>query len=363
MWSFNKLFEWRNRASGPAKMGVGSSKVLIIGNSQNTKHGLNGVQFVKPVAILILLILSVEQLRADQDQVEPFKKYLSSPPCISRIVYSEVSCQGTEKRSLAGGWCGASFYVRQLTGKENPDLPISETNPNWSVLYVGCLGDTRWQIAGYNLTLSTLPDLKNRDPYAGMSDAMQIMLGGVINLGSQHVEPGTFVWEGTNFTVKASPLGQEYGFNEFKGGVVVSNQEVVRMVIQGSGMWDYKYSTNLPPGIPSEIVSRGGDIGCISKILIKKLTFTKPSSEMNVFDPRNLIDKSVTILKVLSNGVVVVKPVSNPKVAAIAMQEMEASVRSANTKKRSVVQECTIAALIVISAGFIAFVMWYKRRT
>lgn len=303
--------------------------------------------------MIIVLFCSVHVIDAADDQVEVFKKYLSNRPCISRILYSEMSCQGTEKRSLVAGWCGSSFYVRQVTGRENIDVPISETNRNWSPLYVGCLGDTRWQIAGYNLTLSVRPNLQNVDPYAGMSDAMQIMLGGVIALGSQHVQPGSFVWSGTNFTVQANPLGKQFGFNDFKGWIVVLNGRVVRMVIRGSGMWDYKYSTNVPTGLPSEIINLGGNEACASKILIKEITFASESEEMNIFDPRNHIDKSVTILKGLSNGIVTVKPKPNSKVAEIAKQEMAAAVHSEEVTKHSMARQVTIAAVVLVSAGFL----------
>src|SRR5882724_1873534 len=218
-------------------------------------------------AMLAMLILFyTRQLKADEDMVEAFKQYLGNPPCFSRVIYSEVSCNNTVSRTEVGGWCGDSFFLRELTGSENLDLPVSINNRNQSTLYVGRLGDTRWQIAGYNLSISVQPNLAKPDAYAGMSDSMQVMLGAVFSLGSQHIQPGTFVWSGNKFKVQASPFAKQMGAEEFDGEIVVADGKVTRMIVKGSGIWDYKYSTttNIPAGLPSEI-TYGGNDNCISK--------------------------------------------------------------------------------------------------
>ena len=274
----------------------------------------------------MLPLFPTSHVKASEDAVETFKNYLATPPCISRIVYSEVSCKNTVSRTLAAGRCGSSFYVRELMGSENLNLPISITNRNQSPLYVGRLGDTRWQIAGYNTTISVDPNLSKPDSYTGMSDSMQTMVGGIFSLGSQHVQPGTFVWSGNKFKAKASPLAEQFGYKELDGEIVVAGGVVTSMIINGSGTWKYTYATsaNLPVGLPSEIESiyGGGNDTCISKVIIREMIPAKLSDELNVFDPRSHIDNSVTILKVLSNSIVVIQPVENRLVTRMMKEQI-----------------------------------------
>ena len=307
----------------------------------------------------ILLLFFASQLRG-ADAVEAFKEYLASPPSIAKIIYSEASCNDTLSRTLVGGWCGNSFYVRELTGAENLDVPISRTNQNHSVLYVGRLGDSRWQIAGYELKLSIQPNLSKPDPYAVVSDAMQAMLGGAINLGSQHVQPGTFVWSGNKFTAKASPWARQFGIDEFQGEIIVTGGLVTRMIITGSGTWDYKYSAaaNLPLGIPAEIICGGSD-HCTSKILIKQIVPAMPSDEMRIFDPQARIDKSVASLTVLSNSVVIKEPVRNSRL--VARMEL-GTVSGVKPQPFSTTKISVIIAIMLLTTFSFAILAIIRRR-
>ena len=324
--------------------------------------------WIVKLLITVVISFSASQLRGADDAVEAFKTYLAHPPCISKIIYSEASCNDTVSRTLVGGWCGDSFFVRQLTGSENPDLPVSLTNRNQSVLYLGRLGDTRWQIAGYQLALSIQPNLSKPDSYAGMSDSMITMLEGVITLGSQHVQPGTFVWSGDKFTVKASSWARQFGAKEFQGEIIVTGGLVARMIITGSGTWDYKYSaaTNLPLGIPAEIFCGGSD-HCRSKIMIKEMVPAMPSDEMKIFDPKERIDKSVAILKVLSNSIVIVNPVRmGPLATQLAKEELPPtgnvnSVRPVQSSKTAV-RLAILSIILLSSIGFAILAIRSRRR-
>lgn len=318
--------------------------------------------------ILLLFVFWGMRLKGAEDPVGAFKKYLSNPPCISRITYSEASCDDKVKRTEVGGWCGSSFYLRELTGTENLDLPISLTNRNRSALYVGRLGDSRWEIAGYRLGVSIQPNLASPDPYAGMSDSMQTLLGGIVNLGSQHVQPGTFVWSGDDFSVKASPFARQFGANEFRGHIVVTGGYVTRMVIDGSGTWDYKYSAaaTLPLGIPDLIICVGNN-HCISKIMIKELTLGTPSDENTMFDPLRRIDKSIAALTVLSNGVEVVKPASNFLPIQLAKAELLPSggtnmVTLVHTTKHDFAVRRTIVLLFMLVSTATLVLVAYRAR-
>jgi hypothetical protein len=315
----------------------------------------------------VFIVFPARQLRAADDAVEAFKAYLAHPPCISKIIYSEASCNDTVSRTVVGGMCEDSFYIRQLMGSENLNAPISLTNRNQSVLYVGRLGDTRWQIAGYKLTLSIQPNLSKPDPYAGMSDGMKTVLNGVVNLGSQHVQPGTFVWAGNKFTAKASSWARQFGAESFQGEIVVAEGLVKRMAITGSGTWDYKYSgaTNLPLGMPSEIICGGSD-HCTSKIFIKEIIPSIPSDEMKVFDPKERIDGAITTLSVYSNSIQIVKPLRGQAIQT-AKAELEPTGTVKNvilgqpSKSTAVERVVILSTMLLLFVGFAILVIRNRR--
>ncbi len=306
------------------------------------------------MAILPFLTICVPHLsNADEPAVAAFKEYLARPPCIVRMIYSEMSCSNTLSRSLHAGYCGDSFFVRHLVGAENIDLPISTNNQNRSPLYVGRLGDTRWQIAGYQMNLSLQPNLKNQDSYTRMSDGMQVMVGGIVCLGSQHVQPGSFVWSGNKFKAQASVLAKQFGFDEFEGEIAVESGVVKKMTVNGSGAWLYSYNSgsNLPFGVPSELVKLGANELCVDKVQIREMVIGDISQQMSVFDPKTHIVPEVTIENVYSNSLQIIKPVENAIVMEMLLKENEAlrkNARRGSLAKRIV----TLGAVLVVSLVF-----------
>lgn len=309
------------------------------------------------------LLFLGRHLVAEEPAVAAFKSHFASTPCFSRIVYSEVSCGNTPVRTLHAGYCGDSFFVRQLTGSEDIDHPISSSNQNRSPLYVGRLGDTRWQIAGYQMSLSLLPNLKEPDNYTRMSDGMQIMVGGVVCFGSQHVQPGSFVWSGNRFKAQASALAKGFGFQEFEGQIIVSNGLVTKMVIEGSGAWAYSYdeNTNVPFGLPTEFVKCGENDSCLEKCIIREMIRGNPSQQMSNFDPKSHIAQEITIRNVFSNSVQIVKPTENAIVTEMFRKEDEALMKK-NRPHRPAGRVLALTGMLLISASFAVLVIMQRKR-
>jgi RNA polymerase sigma factor (sigma-70 family) len=138
---------------------------------------------------LILNLSGAGTSLPDDSSVAAFKNYLSRPPRISRIVYSELE---TGRRVIAAV-DGENLYFREIKPGENPDLPIGAKNTMRGTPFVGRIGDMRWQIAGFNMTKAFHADTNNPDPYTSFADAARVILNGILNLGSQHVEPGSFI--------------------------------------------------------------------------------------------------------------------------------------------------------------------------
>ena len=303
----------------------------------------------------LVSLLVTFNVNAQDDAVEAFKKHLSSPPCFSKILYSEASCNDTVSQSFHAAYCGNSFFLRSLTGKENIDLPVSNTNRNRSTLYVGRLGDTRWQIADYQTTISILPDILKPDPYTDMSDSLQMSVGGIISLSSQHILPGTFVWSGNKFICKGTRFAAQFGYSEFHGEIVVEGGFVTKMTIPGAGMWGYKYSQspNIPFGLPSEIISLGPHDVCLSKVLVQAMIVGNPSDELSIFDPKGLVDSSLAVPRVLSNSVEIV---SGQVGDAVFKLEQEGDADAARKVQAGLLQRpgkriAVLVILLVVSLG------------
>lgn len=311
----------------------------------------------RAIILLLLTLFHFSNLgaRGTEDNVEAFKRFLSTPGCFSKIIFSEATCNDVVSRTYHAGWCDGSFFLRQLSGFENINLPISTTNRNRSPLYVGSLVDTRWQIAGYKLSMSIQPNVLNPDGYAAMSDSMQIFTGAILSFGSQHVQPGTFVWSGNKFRAEASQLGKRYGYSTFFGEIAETNGFVSTMTIEGSGTWSYRYGndTKLPVGVPSEIITPGTNNGCVKKFIIRELVTRKPDEVYDVFDPTRQIEPAVTVRSTWSNSLEIVKAVENPLVTAMVVEEV-GRPRGAGTR-RVATRVVIVGLLAAMSLAFLTF--------
>jgi hypothetical protein len=333
---------------------------------EKRSHPLKGKRWSRhffSATLIIALEVAAISAMADEDAVAAFKKHLSSPPCFSRIIYSEVSCNDTVSRTIYAAYCGDSFFIRQLTGSENIDLPIGASNRNSSPMFVGRMGDARWQIAGFGLTISQQPDAARADPYAGMSDDMRCVVGGIVGLSSQHLVPGSFVWNGNHFKAKASSIAAQFNVQEFEGDITVEGGVVTKMVTRGAGAWTYKYSksSNVPFGIPSEITRIGRDSPCVSKVVIHEMVPGDPAEELLTFDPKRFFDTNFMTMKQLSRGTIVSQ--SKKPAALTKMEEDDLKPSTARAQEAAArTAKKRIYLLIVFVALFCSVPLFFLRK-
>jgi hypothetical protein len=226
-------------------------------------------------------------------------------------------------------------------------------------LYVGRIGDARWQIAGFAQTTSYAPNVKSPDPFSTMSDTTRIILNGVLALGPQHVRHGTAIWQGDTFKIRVSEFMKQMSPNapEFLSGrISVTNGVVAAMEVKMCGQFRYVYnrSGTLPPGIPSEIWGLANDGRWARKIRIEELRL-EPTVPDGWFDPESKIDHTVAMRGVWSNSVEVVKATPNEMVVQLVRKEV-VNRRDGQTqmKNRVVWVRAALLGVSVIVLGTIA---------
>jgi RNA polymerase sigma factor (sigma-70 family) len=274
---------------------------------------------------------------ANGEDVAAFKEYLSHPQRIARIEYTELP----SGRRFVGVADGVNFYHRELGAGINPDLPISAKNRMISSFFVGRIGDTRWQVAGFRVTKAVNADLEKKDPYTGFADSSRAILNGILNLGPQIIEPGSFRWAGDRFEaalslayssqtklismVQRNSNGQVITNNsgwpeKFSGTIQVKNGLVQELTVNMVGRFSYDYDrgANLPKGIPSKI-STGKQTYAIQKLVLADDKGINP----NVFNPEQYVAPELTMLTVVSNSQRVVEPKRNKLVEEIMLEEMK----------------------------------------
>lgn len=218
------------------------------------------------------VVLSGNSVETRTNTVAAFKQYLSTQPSISRISFVELRVANKKaiQRSYVAAYSQDGFYMRELKPDDNYLLPISSSNRMHSALFVGRYHDTSWQINGFGVGKSISPNSRTPDPYAMFSQNAQSILEATINLGSQHVQPGSYQWSGDEFAARPSAIMHQMlpGLASIRGKVIVREGRVVEMQNYESGTWLYEYedSTNRPAWFPAKIKHVGGPNYAIDEI-------------------------------------------------------------------------------------------------
>lgn len=303
-------------------------------------------------------------ITTDSEAVTAFKRHLATPPCYSKILFADADCSNNVTRSYYAAVCGDNYVYRTLDGNEHIDLPVSITNRNRSSIYVGRWGDMRWAIAGYDLTIQTQSSLMPGSP----DGSSYVFVNELLTFGFQHVQAGTFVWNGNHFVAKPSLFARELGVTEnFVGEIVVEDDRVKRMIIQTAGVSEFGYddpATNIPKGLPSTISRLTLDGHCYKRILIRNMTEASSHGELALlFDPHKRIQPEIAVIRVLSNGVETVTSAQDPQMRKEMLAEQLADFTHLTRRelaKRSFVQR-TFLVIIVLLVGFGVWRVWKQR--
>lgn len=265
--------------------------------------------------------ISSDDLMNDSQAVIAFKKYLATPPCYSKILFSEADCSNNVTRNYYVAICGDNYVYRTLYGGENVDLPVSVTNRNRSSIYVGRWGDMHWAIAGYDLTIAIKPLPAQPRP----DGSSYVFVNELLTLGFQHVQAGTFVWNGRYFEVKPSVFARELGRTEnYSGEIIVEGGVVKKMIVKTAGISEFQYDnsvTNIPYGLPSVITRLTPEGRCVSRWIIHEMIAANSSDTSILFDPKQRIQPDIAVIRVISNGIERIATAQNPQMRNNLLRE------------------------------------------
>ena len=253
--------------------------------------------------------LSGNSVDKTTDPVAAFKQYLSTQPSISRISFVEIPVANKKalQRTYVAAYSTDGYYMRELKPEDNYLLSISPSNRMHGALFVGRCRDTSWQINGFHVGKSISPATRSPDAYAVFSQNAQAILEATINLGSQHVKPGSFQWNGDEFAARPSVLMHQMqpDLVSIRGKIIIRDGRVVEMQNYESGTWlyEYEYSKNRPAWFPAKIKHVGGPNYTIDEIwAVQAVEFSSPKDIAANLLPEAHIMPEVAELTLYSNS-------------------------------------------------------------
>ena len=266
---------------------------------------------------------------ADGSAVAAFKDFLSTPPPVAQLVYSELPSGNQTTAAVQGD----SFYWRENAAGAQA----------WPI--VGRYGNMPFQITFgdgigiYGVYEVIHSEAGNPDPYSAMAANIRTILDGILNFGPQNITPGSLVWHGDEFEAADAQAGMVrrlryimvkngrsitnddpvslsrlYGHVKIKNGLVVALDVGHHMqdgtpTVGSHYTYTYDAKAGLPPGIPARIHTPR------KTYVIEKVVFAEANSTAaEAFNPTNFINPDLSMFTVISNGITVVKAAMSKKV-------------------------------------------------
>jgi len=300
---------------------------------------------------------------SQNDNVTLLKHYLSERPCISRLLYSEIPVgASTLARTYVAGYCGDGYYMRELRAGDS-EAKLSATNRMHSALFAGRQQDESWEINGVGVTVSIHPDQRNPDGCAVFCENQKNILQGVVALGSEHVKPGTFVWNGDTFQAVPSEFMRQMmpEKNHLEGEIKVNLGRIVEMRIKGSGLWEFEYedSPKRPNWFPARVFALTPKRERREGWFIREIEFGNEANAAGEFLPEAHISSEVALLTVISNNQIVASPVHDPHAVQVVRQQI--SELAERHIRRSVIYiRITLALLTAATCGLILYLLAKK---
>jgi hypothetical protein len=265
---FRKLRAWRNVEKLP--------KITALATARSLLPRFNAA-FLKR-SLLIAYVLSNTSFHAigakGESDAQKFKKFIESPPIISKIVYSHYYPGRTNLSPptfvLARFQPGCFFKLTTTNATEALD-PLASTGP-WGARIECQYHDLFWNLKGPNRQLvfwdrSATPDGMENNPLSSTVMHSLRNFSHYLHMGVQHAEIGSIRWVGDAFKLTNVVDGSEW---RLTGNLVANDQgraqelnlELIlrekQFTATRTGYWSivYGYDSSLSlPFLPSKITT------------------------------------------------------------------------------------------------------------
>jgi hypothetical protein len=324
--------------------------------------------------LLVLSLISAVKARSATDELSQeniihFKNYLSTPICIERLIYAEQDgCSANVKENVyqrnALAFYDGEFFIRNIRDGEKLDLIIDRTNKMMGSFFIGKSKDfsgMSWQINGFTILKSISPktnDPKSLDPITVTSKQFQRIVNGIVNLGSQNVVPGSFVWQGNEFEAARFGVSAEFPNPTKRGRIICSAGKVTDMYLTGGEhfIYEYEQNSNRPDWFPTKLTVLKNE-KCTKVFVFDRVKLGQKENMASKFNPDTYLPTQLQALTVISNGQVVSESIEGKPISP--RHKMDFSNGSNQTVK--LVFRCIFLLLILCPICFILGRLFFKR--
>jgi hypothetical protein len=267
------------------------------------------------------------------DAVSAFKDFLRQAPCIKEIRFTKIQRDPAPQYTYLGAICGTDFFIRPSLFKQDAEspssnadaaprgyfidshgqkiwhdvgLPISYTNRAPPGYFGGSHGQKTWTVSGLQITEAHArlsPTNFHTIQMERTVDELRIILA----MGSHLIEPGSCEWNGNRFKAKATRLLRDssHKADVVEGEILVRDgfveELLVSMPISARVKYKYRRQTELPLGVPSELIWGESESDFTWRYLIEKMEITKQINDAEFFEPYRHIDQALVGVTLISN--------------------------------------------------------------
>ena len=277
-----------------------------------------------PLVLLVAAVTACSAALSTNSYCDDFKKFLESPPIIEHIVVRQKMPSGSASplvinnafarsknwKLFEGRWQPGGVFYREVASLD------ALTNCATEQVLVAAYGPHHWLSDGQPWLDSWTDSPAAVDRTNTVTTTSVLRLQGfweALNLGIQHLPPGSIHWSGTNFSVR-SPVFKGLEVFEIEGNLLISNgvPAVMTVLYRWNGReasWINYYSYDRPltlPFLPSRVkqywVGHGGiELGEYEILQVK--TASRPLSESE-FNPERYAEANHWETHVYTNQVI-----------------------------------------------------------
>jgi hypothetical protein len=290
-------------------------------------------------------------------RTDSFKEYLSNAPHVQEIKFSILNSSDMQPPTYyTGATDGTNFFIREHLPKENVDALLSPTNPMGFPFFVGKVDGRPWEISGLSVYRSS-----PTNTLGPLMEGAMSKLSFALAFGIAHAAPGSFHFNGTNFSalradklIKPITNGKDvnFDFENTTGSLLTSNGSPFRVDNEGMSIYYTFGDESLPEGVPSTITicPRNHLPSDYSQIISILKYIPGPELANNFFNPERFIEQQyLSVYEITNNSGNALTSTNNSLNVAKAQTEL---IQERRVGKRNFLV-CCMLIFTVVTCGLI----------